>query len=174
MGLAALLVTCLSHIVGANAQSASIQYSVRRIVDGDTYEVNEKDSSGKYIHIRLACVDTPETYHTYKNKPGYANQSYWGGKATNRVFQLISQSGGVISFTPSGSSYNRTVGEVRLSNGVSIQETLAWEGLGMIDPSYVNNCSSATQQYQYYAQLYKRGVWNDPNFTPPWVFRYQP
>lgn len=172
MGLAALLVTGLSHI-GANAQTAPIQYSVRRIIDGDTYEVNTTDSSGKYIHIRLGCVDAPETYYTYKNQPGYANQSYWGSKATSRVLQLISQSGGVIWFIPSGSSsYTRTVGEVRLSNGVSMQETLAWEGLGMIDPSYVRNCSSATQQYQSNARSYKRGIWSDPYFVQPWVFRH--
>jgi endonuclease YncB( thermonuclease family) len=173
MGLAALLVICLSHVVGANAQTAPIQYSVRRIIDGDTYEVNATDSSGKYIHIRLGCVDTPETYYTYKNKPGYANQSYWGSLATNRVSQLINQSGGVIWFTPSSSSYERTVGQVHLTNGVSIQETLAWEGLGMIDPRYVENCSSTTQQYQYYAQWYKWGIWSDPYFLPPWVFRNQ-
>ena len=152
------------------AQTTS--YTVRRIIDGDTYEVNTKDSSGKYIQIRLSCVDAPETSSSYKNKPGYANQSYWGSLATSKVSQLISQSNSTIWFTPNGtSSYNRPVGDVRLSNGASIQETLAWEGLALIDTRYIQSCSSATQQNQSYSQWYKKGVWNDPNFVAPWDFR---
>jgi endonuclease YncB( thermonuclease family) len=167
-GLTTLFVICFSYVVKADAQSAGY-YRVNRIIDGDTYEI--ADSWGNLTKIRLACADAPETYYSFKSKPGYANQSYWGGLATNKVTQLISQSNNTIWFNPnSGKSYDRTVGDVYLTNGTLIQSALASEGLAMLDRSY-GNCNSSEEQAQAYAQWYRIGVWSDPNFIPPWLFR---
>ncbi len=164
----------LSLSVPSLAQRAGEQatYRVIRIIDGDTVEIDKKDNNGKYIDIRFSCVDTPETYHRYKNVPGYVNQSRWGDLATERLRQLLQQSNSIILFTgTSGSSYFRPVGEVRLQNGTSVQEVLALEGLGMIDPRFESTCSPSVQQAEEQAKQQGRGVWGDPSFTPPWDFR---
>jgi endonuclease YncB( thermonuclease family) len=169
-GLATLFALCFSYVVKADAQSATY-YRVNRIIDGDTYEVT--DSWGNLTQIRLACADTPETYHSYKNKPGYANQSYWGGLATNRVTQLLNQSNNGIWFVPNGgNSYDRRVGDVYLMNGTLLQAAITGEGLAMLDRQY-GNCNSWEEQAQAYAQWYRIGVWSDPYFIAPWIFRKQ-
>ena len=170
VGLSTLLVVCLSYMGRTEAQTAQY-YHVRRLVDGDTYELYETDNRGEYIQIRLACADTGETRRS-NSVPDYTNNSqlYWGGVATNRVGQLLSQSSGVIWFNPNGGkSYNRTVGDVYLPNGTSIQTTLAREGLAMLDRRF-GNCTAELEQAQSYAQWYRLGVWNDRNFIAPWNF----
>jgi micrococcal nuclease len=170
-GLATLFVVCLSYVVKADAQSVGY-YRVNRIIDGDTYEI--VDSWGNLTTIRLACADTPETRRNNdKTENANASQLYWGNLAKNRVAQLISQSNNIIWFNPNGGkSYDRTVGDVYLTNGTFIQSTLAMEGLAMLDQRY-NNCNSSEQQAQAYAQWYRSGFWNDPNFIAPWLFRKQ-
>jgi endonuclease YncB( thermonuclease family) len=170
-GLATLVALCFSYVVKADAQSAQYYY-IRRLVDGDTYELYETDGDGKYIQIRLACADTPETRrNNSKSENANANQLYWGRIAEARVTQLINQSGGLIWFNPNGGkSYNRAVGDVYLTNGTLVQSTLAAEGLAMLDRSY-GNCNSLEEQAQASAQWYRRGVWGDSNFIAPWLFR---
>ena len=165
--LLSLSAPSLSQTIGEQAT-----YRVRRVIDGDTIEIDKKDNNGAYIDIRFACVDTPETYRSYKNVPGYANQSMWGSRATQRLSRLLQRSNYTISFTAtSGSSYSRPVGEVRLRNGVLVQQVLAREGLAMIDPSYLDTCSAAVQQAENQARQRGLGVWGDPNFISPWEFR---
>lgn len=41
-------------------------YTVKRVIDGDTFEVDAKDSAGNYIKVRMLGVDTPEKYSSSK------------------------------------------------------------------------------------------------------------
>jgi len=71
--------------------------TVKRVLDGDTVEVNRKIGNTRYV--RLANVDAPE------------RGTRGGTKATNVLRGIIG--GQKISVTPVGRSYNRVVGQVR-------------------------------------------------------------
>jgi micrococcal nuclease len=170
-GLAALLVICISYVGKTDAQTAQ-SYKVRRIIDADTYEMTAKDNKGKYIQIRLACADSGEIRrNNTKSEAANKSQLYWGNMAKTRTTQLISQSSNTIRFTPNGSnSHNRKVGDVRLADGTLIQETLAREGLVMLDRRY-KNCNAAEEKAESYAKTRKLKIWDDPSFMAPWEFR---
>ena len=71
--------------------------TVKKIIDGDTFEINRRIGSSRII--RLAGVNTPE-----KNQFG-------GRKATNRLKGLIG--GKSVIIVPVGKSYGRIVANVR-------------------------------------------------------------
>ncbi len=73
--------------------------TVRRIIDGDTFEVARKIGSTRFV--RLANYDAPE-----KHQSG-------GRKATNRLRGMIG--GKTVSIVPRGKSYGRVVADVRLN-----------------------------------------------------------
>lgn len=41
-------------------------FLVRRVIDGDTFEVDSKDDNGKYYRVRMLGIDTPEKYESEK------------------------------------------------------------------------------------------------------------
>jgi endonuclease YncB( thermonuclease family) len=71
--------------------------TVKRIIDGDTIEVNRRIGNTRYV--RLANVNAPEKYQ------------FGGRKATNVLRGLIG--GQQVSITPVGKSYNRILAQVR-------------------------------------------------------------
>jgi endonuclease YncB( thermonuclease family) len=75
----------------------TIQRKVKRVVDGDTFEVYRKVRGSKFI--RLAGVNAPE-----RRQKG-------GRQATLRLKRLVE--GKTVTLTPRARSYNRIVGDVR-------------------------------------------------------------
>ena len=41
-------------------------YTVKRVIDGDTFEMDAKDENGKYLRVRLLGIDTPEKFESSK------------------------------------------------------------------------------------------------------------
>jgi micrococcal nuclease len=41
-------------------------YFVRKVIDGDTFEIDLKDDKGKYYRVRMLGIDTPEKFESDK------------------------------------------------------------------------------------------------------------
>ncbi|HEY9692833.1 MAG TPA: thermonuclease family protein [Oculatellaceae cyanobacterium] len=70
--------------------------------------------------------------------------------------------------------YGRKVAEVRLTNGVFVQQVLAREGLALVYQQYLSSCpsTSVVQQAEAQAKQRRAGVWNDSKFVAPSKFRH--
>ncbi|AUT03304.1 nuclease [Nostoc sp. CENA543] len=149
---------------------------VERVSDGDTLVV--KDAQGNKFTVRFACMDAPEIPHSRKEqaskKASDRNQFNWGVKAQARLAELVKQSGDRVNLTITDSDrYGRKVAEVRLSDGVFVQEVLLKEGLAKVYRPYLNKCPSKdlVQQAEAQAQQQRIGIWGDTDFTDPWQYR---
>jgi micrococcal nuclease len=149
---------------------------VERVSDGDTLVV--KDTNGKNVTVRFACVDAPEVPHNNKEKSSKLvrdrNQFSWGAKAQERVQQMVQQAGDRVTLNIIESDrYGRKVAEVRLKDGTFIQEVLLREGLAKAYRPYLNKCPSKDliQQTEAQAQQQKLGIWSDKKFVDPWEYR---
>ncbi|BAT51733.1 nuclease [Nostoc sp. NIES-3756] len=149
---------------------------VERVSDGDTLVV--RDSEGKKVTVRFACVDAPEIAHTNKEKQSKRSrdrdQFGWGVKAQARVQQLVKQAGDRVKLNITDSDhYGRKVAEVRLKDGTLVQQVLLQEGLAKVYRPYLNKCPSKeiVQQAEAKAQQQKLGIWGDPKFVNPWEYR---
>ncbi|MBC1241302.1 thermonuclease family protein [Nostoc sp. 2RC] len=150
--------------------------AVERVSDGDTIVI--KDTNGKNVTVRFACVDAPEIAHTNKEKQSKStsdrNQFSWGVKAQERVQQLVQQGGERVTLNITDSDrYGRKVAEVRLKNSTFIQQVLLQEGLAKVYRPYLNKCPSKDliQQAEAQAKEQKLGIWNDTKFVNPWEYR---
>ncbi len=151
-------------------------YSVKKVSDGDTLSVI--DTSGKSINVRFACIDAPEVPHTTKERQSRKlvdkNQFSWGGKAQQRVQQLVTQAGDRVQLTVTDTDqYGRQVSEVRLPDGTFIQEVLTKEGLAQVYRPYLKNCPSASVVEAAEADAKRRrvGVWRDTKYVSAWEWR---
>ncbi len=149
---------------------------VERVSDGDTLVV--KDSNGKNVTVRFACIDAPEIAHTNKEKQSKRiddrNQFSWGVQAKERVQQLVQQGGDRVTLNITDSDrYGRKIAEIRLKDGTFVQQVLLREGLAKAYRPYLNKCPSKdlVLQAEAEAQQQKRGVWGDAKFTNPWEYR---
>jgi micrococcal nuclease len=149
---------------------------VERVSDGDTLVV--KDTDGKNVTVRFACVDAPEIAHTNKEKQSKRtsdrNQFTWGVKAQERVQQLVQQGGDRVTLNITDSDrYGRKIAEVRLQNGTFVQQILLQEGLAKVYRPYLNKCPSKdlVQQAEAEAKEQRVGIWSDTKFVNPWEYR---
>lgn len=168
LALILLLVSC--------KQTASNNYAVNRVSDGDTLTVSS--AKDKDIKVRFACVDAPEIPHSQKERQSTKtvdkDQFKWGLKAQQRTQQLVNKGGDRVLLTITDSDqYGRKISEVRLPDGTFVQEVLLREGLAMVYRPYLKNCPSAdiVQKAEAEAKKSRRGVWGDSQFVPAWEFR---
>lgn len=151
-------------------------YSVKKVSDGDTLTVT--DASGKNINVRFACIDAPEVPHSTKERQSKKsvdkNQFSWGGKAQQRVQQLVKQGGDRVQLTVTDTDqYGRKVSEVRLPDGTFIQEILTKEGLVQVYRPYLKNCPSASivEAAEVDAKRRRVGLWRDTKYVSAWEWR---
>lgn len=123
------------------------------ILDGDTIEVLH---NGKAERIRLAGIDCPE-----KRQP-------FGQKAKQFTSTLVF--GKHVTVQPVAKDrHKRTVGEVILPDGRNLSRELLRAGLAWWYRAYSTNLLLAMLELE--AQEAQRGLWSDPNPTPPWELR---
>ncbi|MBD2243322.1 thermonuclease family protein [Nostoc sp. FACHB-888] len=163
-------------LIGCDRFIGNFGEPVERVSDGDTLVV--KDTTGKNITVRFACLDAPEIAHTNKEKQSKRssdrNQFNWGVKAQERVQQLVQQGGDRVTLNITDSDrYGRKIAEVRLKNGTFVQQVLLQEGLAKVYRPYLNKCPSKdlVQQAEAKAKEQRLGVWSDTKFVNPWEYR---
>lgn len=162
-------------LLTASPATSQTIYTVKRIVDGDTITV----SDGKRdLRVRFACVDAAEVAHSRREQasrdPIDRNQYLWGDRATEKLRQLLAQSGNRVLLNITSSDHRRrAVAEVRLPDGTFVQEALTRAGLARAYRRYYQNCPSSAliDRAEAEAQQTRSGTWSDAQFRPPWEFR---
>ena len=126
---------------------------VVRVLDGDTIEVLVDK---KPIRVRLAEIDCPE-----KDQP-------FGQAAKKYVLKIASQKIVTVE-SKTKDRYGRTIGEVFLPNGDSLNRLLIRDGYAWHYKKYSKDESLAELENQ--ARKNKAGLWQDNNPIPPWSWR---
>lgn len=150
MGVAFLL----SCLMGAGAMAAPIvEGNVVGVHDGDTLTI--LDAHRRMIRVRLAEIDAPEKGQAFGAHAKHAlSQLCFGRRAR---IQVVNQD-----------AYGRTVGRVTCggqdASAEQVRRGLAWV--------YVRYASDPVlYRLEREARAARRGLWQDPEPTPPWAWR---
>ena len=133
------------------ASSAAAEQVVR-VKDGDSLVVA---SAGREVDVRLAGIDAPELRQPRGSEARAALESMVGGREV--TLQLVG-----------GDAYRRVVAHV-LVDGVDVNAELVRRGLAWVPRRY--SPEPALVRVEHEAQAAGRGLWADPQPTPPWVWR---
>ena len=133
------------------AGSAAAEQVVR-VKDGDSLVVS---SAGREVDVRLAGIDAPELRQARGAEARAALESMVGGREV--TLQLVG-----------GDAYRRVVAHI-LVDGVDVNAELVRRGLAWVPRQY--SPEPGLVRVEHEAQAAKRGVWADPQPTPPWVWR---
>jgi micrococcal nuclease len=110
---------------------ANGQYTVKRIIDGDTIRV-VNPYGGEDIRVRFACIDTPEIKGSEREQ---------GVKAKDELTQILQEAGMRVQLIFNAQDrYKRWVADVRLFNGTLVQEMLVRKRLAIFKPQYRSHC----------------------------------
>jgi endonuclease YncB( thermonuclease family) len=162
--LFALIVLLLLSFVTAAAQNnvqLVIEGKVIRVSDGDTIAVLDKDN--KTHKIRFAGIDAPESKQTYGQASKENLSKMVFGKQVRVTWEKVDK-------------YGRTVGKVFVDgkdvNIEQIKAGLAWHYKKYADEQPAEDRVTYAKAEEE-ARTAKRGLWQDPNPTPPSEFRVE-
>jgi endonuclease YncB( thermonuclease family) len=134
--------------------SQTIKGKVIRIADGDTITV--LDSNKKQIRIRLYGIDCPENGQDF-------------GNVAKRYTSELCFAKTILVDIKDKDQYGRVVGVVWTEDSLNVNIALLREGLAWHYKHFDHSDEFA--QAEYLAKMEKRGLWKQPNATPPWEFR---
>ncbi len=136
------------------AHAANFAGRVVGVTDGDTIKVMH---NGKAEKIRLYGIDCPEKGQAY------------GMKAKQFTSGMVF--GQDVTVKKHGRDrYGRTIGEVILYDGRSLNHELVAAGLAWWYRHYAPH-DGKLERLEAEARTAKRGLWADPNPVPPWQWR---
>lgn len=154
--VALLLATLLLFWPPALFAATVLTGQVVRVADGDTITILTPER--QQIKIRLAEVDAPEKKQAF------------GQQAKDFTSELVA--GKVVSVQVRDTDrYGRTVGEVFLADGRSVNRLLVENGFAWWYRQYSRDASLG--ELEKNARAERRGLWQDQNPTPPWEWRRQ-
>lgn len=151
--LSSLTVACLT-VWFYSSVYADFTGQVVGILDGDTIEVMRH---GKAERIRLFGIDCPEKAQAFGHKAKQA--------ASRLVF------GKTVTVESHGhDKYQRTIGEVFLTDGTHVNRELVAEGWCWWYRKYAPE-DVMLAALEAAARAAHKGLWIDPAPIPPWVYR---
>ena len=142
-------------VIGACVCQAA-EYTLLKVYDGDTVKLAGPDGEFK---LRLTGIDAPER-----------NQAY--GKKSRRALNKLCKTKSVtISVNLTGmDKYKRYLGRL-YCNGIDASLHLTQQGLAWHNYWYSSDINIFLAQRE--AQKQAKGLWQQPNPTPPWLWRRQ-
>ena len=127
---------------------------VIRVLDGDTIAIV---SDGTQIRVRLAECDAPESDQPF------------GSAATQFTASLVSGRSVTVHVTDKD-KYGRSIAHITTDQGLDLSTELIRAGLAWWYRQYSRNLQLGFLETQ--ARDAHRGLWIDPNPTPPSVWRH--
>ncbi|MGE3154420.1 MAG: thermonuclease family protein [Nitrospiraceae bacterium] len=141
----------LAIMVPGAVYGAEFRTDVFRVIDGDTLEIRHH---GRSERVRVEGIDCPELTQPY------------GKQAKRAVMALVI--GSSVTLKTYGRSRDGSVrADVIIANGRQLSQILLEEGLAW----RVTTVDSSGSDLEEGARYAKRGLWADPDPTPPWKFR---
>ncbi len=149
-----LAIVILVTILALPAFAANFTGRVVGVVDGDTIDVLHK---GKAVRVRLYGIDCPE------KKQRYGKKAKWF--TSDLAFRKT-----VTVIVKSHDRYGRTIGEVILPNGKSLNRELVRAGYAWWYRKYAPK-EFELMILQKTSKGLKAGLWANTEAVPPWEFR---
>lgn len=152
--LISFLVFSVSSCHTPLAKSTGEYYKVTRVVDGDTFWVD--DGTDKGLKIRLIGVDAPETRKTGRKEVGY-----YGAEAKTYLTNLLDDNEVWLEYDVDKTDrYGRTLAYVYLRDGTFVNAELVKRGYAMV-MTVPPNVMFAEKfvQLQRQARKKERGLW---------------
>jgi micrococcal nuclease len=145
-------------------------FTVVKVVDGDTLDIDIPDGKYKTTRIRLIGVDTPETKKAgtavmyYGPEASEFTRSHALGKDVTILLDTV---------TKTRDRYGRLLGYIKLPDGTILNELLISEGYGYAYTPYKHSFSNKYKQLQNKAKAAKKGLWKNitPDQMPEWMQR---
>lgn len=142
--------------VWISSQEHRWEGTLHYVQDGDS--LHFKDKNGKVHHIRLTCIDAPET--------GQA-----GGEEAYRYLKQLLQDKPLVLKWHEMDRYNRILGTIFVDdldvNAEMIRAGHAWHYVAYSD-------SKELTELEAEAKAAKRGLWSQENPIAPWDYRRMP
>ena len=133
--------------------SDGVSATVRRVVDGDTIEI---EFLGNTFKVRLIGVNTPETVHPYKSV------EFYGKEASDYLKKRLTGAEVALAFEPEKQDkYSRLLAYVTL-DGVLINAELVQKGYGTAYTRFPFKYSADFVAYQAEAKAAGYGLWHNP------------
>ena len=151
-----LMIALLTLLIAMPVHAAApLTGRVSHVSDGDTVVV--LTSGREEVKIRLHGIDCPE-----------AKQPF--GQAAKRQTLALAGRKEVTVIPMDTDRYGRTVGEVLLPDGTSLNKTLVATGYAWWYQKYAPR-DAELAALEAEARRQRRGLWADSNPIPPWEWR---
>jgi micrococcal nuclease len=137
-----------------NHAAAAREYSVSKVVDGDTFWVNDGSAKGK--KIRLIGVDAPESRNTGRKKIGH-----FGMESKKYLSTMLAGKKVRLEFDVDPiDRYGRTLAYVYLKDGTFVNAELVRQGYAMVLTVAPNvKHADVFAKLQAEARKNRRGLW---------------
>lgn len=187
--LIAVLLGCLDHYVSRHYLSTGFQskktavpydfkkyngksFTVSRVVDGDTIDINIPDGKFSRTRIRLWGVDTPET------KSNQSSAMYFGHEASEFTAKLTLEKTVrlYLDKTKTRGKYGRLLAYVLLPDGRFLNEALVTEGFAYADLRFSHKFYHKYKRLEQATRKSKKGLWEKVTRAqlPEWLKRKRP
>jgi micrococcal nuclease len=145
-------------------------FTVVKVVDGDTLDIDIPDTNYSHTRIRLWGVDTPET------KDPRTGPMYFGKEASEYASKLALGKQVTIYLEKEKNSrdkYRRLLAYVQLPDSNFLNEELLSEGYAYADLRFKHGLYNKYKQLEALARSQKKGLWAGvtPEQMPKWKQR---
>ena len=147
-------------------------FTVVKVVDGDTIDIDIGNSNNNYTRIRLWGIDTPET------KSQYSSVMYFGPEAAEFTSKLVlgKQVTVYLDEHSTRGKYGRLLAYVQLPDDGFLNEVLLTEGFAYADLRFRHSFYRRYEQLQTSARRKKKGLWEKVTREqfPEWLQKMKP
>ena len=148
-------------------------FTVVKVVDGDTIDIDIPDVNDSYTRIRLWGIDTPET----KNPD--LGVMYFGPEAAEFASRLVLKKSITVYLDESNNTrgkYGRLLAYVQLPDGRFLNEVLLTEGFAYADSRFRHSFYNKYKQLDASARSLKKGLWEKVTREqlPKWLQERKP
>ncbi|MFZ2145900.1 MAG: thermonuclease family protein [Sedimentisphaerales bacterium] len=148
-------------------------FTVVKVVDGDTIDIDMPDGQYEHTRIRLWGIDTPET------KNPNVGVMYFGPEAAEFASRLVLKKPVTVYLDEGNNTrgkYGRLLAYVELSNDRFLNEVLLTEGYAYADLRFRHSLYNRYKQLDANARSLKKGLWEKVTREqlPEWLQREEP
>jgi micrococcal nuclease len=143
------------------------QFTVIKVIDGDTIDINIPDGNYTHTRIRLLGIDTPET------KDPRTGPMYFGKEASDFATNLAFGKQVTIFLDKDRNprdKYHRLLAYIQLPDGTFLNEELLSEGYAYAYLPFKHSLFNKYKQLESVARSQKKGLWAGvtPEQMPKW------
>ena len=148
-------------------------FTIIKVVDGDTIDIDVPDGKYKHTRIRLLGIDAPET------RSGTSGTIYFGREASEFANELVLGKKVTVYLDEQNRTrgyYGRLLAYVQLPDRNFLNEVLVAEGFAYADLRFRHNFYHKYQDLQASARRQRKGLWEKVTREqmPEWLQRKKP